>query len=829
MKSKALKYAIFFSIVGLFITVLVAYVERNTIATYQHNLPYLKLGDNIKNRITKSHLWFEELLSGDESLNFERDVLKPMQDAQAILQGAFDGAETELGRFTPLANEESKALLKEAIISLDKLSLLAQERWKNKPTAVVVTDSTGMVISTTEPQIVGSEDDQKFDSAYDGFQAAMDRFIERLNGDVQADVSSINWLSWVSIVLVLIIFAGLGVVLYRLQLGNDKISSESRAMLESQSKAVTSLTSFVESISSGNYNVELTMEGESNLSTTLLTMRDKLRANAEDDRRRNWSTTGLAQIGEILRNSSSNSTELFDSIIKFVVKYTKSNQGGLFVLNEENESDKYLELVACYAFERKKFLKKQVQVGEGLIGQCYLEGQRIYLLEVPQEYITITSGLGGSNPNALLIVPMKVNDRIYGVIELATFGKFDDYEIELVEKLAESIGSTISTVRVNESTRMLLERTQQQAEEMRSQEEEMRQNMEELEATQEEMRRKEKHIQEMLDGEKRRNEISQKNRNVVMELTKNRDIQTGNWEAALEKITSTICNQIHVSRCSVWLINDLKNKITSAKLYQADTRSFESGVDLLARDFPGYFEAVTSEEVILATDAFTHSATREFGDLYLKPLNIYSLLDVPFFNDGRIAGVLCCEQQHGQKEWSEEDVEFLKSCSDLITVCYNTMKINSMVDNLNAAQETLQTIIDNVPRAIFWKDRDLRFQGCNKVFAQVAGLKSPKDLIGHTDFDMPWKDHANAYREDDLAVMKSRTSRLDLEERNVNSLGEESWVTTSKVPVVNSNGEVVAVLGMFEDITERKRKEADINAKLQELETLRKMLENRAN
>lgn len=829
MKSKALKYSIYFSIIGLFITVLVAYVERNTIDTYQQNLPYLKLGDNIKNRVTKAHLWFEELLGGDASLNFERDVLQPIQGAQAILQGAFDGKETELGTFEAFSDEESKALLKEAIIAIDKLAIQAQERWKNKPVPVVVTDSTGAVISSTEPQIAGGGDDQKFDAAYEAFQLSMDRFMERMNGDVAADVSDINLLSWVSIFLVVVIFVGLGFVLFRLQQGNDKITEESRQLLESQGKAVTSLTSFVEAISSGNYNVELNMEGDSNLSQTLLTMRDKLRANAEDDRRRNWSTTGLAQIGEILRASSSTSSELFDSIIKFVVKYTKSNQGGLFVLNEDNESDKYLELVACYAFERKKFLKKNVQIGEGLIGQSYLEGQRIYLLEVPQEYITITSGLGGSNPNALLIVPLKVNDRIYGVIELATFGKYQDYEIELVEKLAESIGSTISTVRVNESTRLLLERTQQQAEEMRSQEEEMRQNMEELEATQEEMRRKEKHIQEMLDGEKKRNEISQKNRKVVMELTKNRDIQTGNWSAALEKITSAICNQIHVSRCSVWLLNDMKNKITSAKLYQADAKSFESGTELFARDFPGYFEAVTREEVIVATDAFTHSATREFGDLYLKPLNIFSLLDVPFFNEGRIAGVLCCEQQHNQKDWSEEDIEFLKSCSDLITVCYNTMKINSMVDNLNAAQETLQTIIDNVPRAIFWKDKDLKFQGCNKIFAQVAGLKSPKDLIGYTDFDMPWKEHAKAYREDDMTVMKTRTSRLDLEERNVNSQGEESWVMTSKVPVINSNGEVVAVLGMFEDITERKRKEADINAKLQELETLRKLLESRAN
>ena len=166
------------------------------------------------------------------------------------------------------------------------------------------------------------------------------------------------------------------------------------------------------------------------------------------------------------------------------------------------------------------------------------------MLEVPENYVTITSGLGGASPSALLLVPLKNNDKIFGVLELATFSKYEAHEIELVEKLTESIASTISAVRVSESTRILLERTQQQAEEMRAQEEEMRQNMEELEATQEEMRRKEKHIQNMLDGEKKRNEVSQKNRMVVMELTKNKDIQEGNWDASLDRITSTIARQL---------------------------------------------------------------------------------------------------------------------------------------------------------------------------------------------------------------------------------------------------------------------------------------------
>jgi PAS domain S-box-containing protein len=837
MKNRALKYTIAFGVIGLIIAILIAYVERNTVATFQKNLPYISLGDNIKNRVTQAHLWFEELMAGDASLNFERDILTVFASSKEVLQTAYDGKENELGKFGKSNDEETQVIIKESIISLDKLLATAKERWKFKQQHVTtatepVLDSTGAVIVTaavSTGEEAGGELDQEFDANYQSFQKKMDELIVHINASVKSDVTYIDTLSWISIISLIVAFVFLCVLLYRLQSGSDKMVTENNARLEEQSKDVSALTGFVESISAGDYTVEIEKLADESLSNTLITMRNKLRNNAEDDRKRNWSTTGLAQIGEILRTSTTSTEELFDNIIKFVVKYTKSNQGGLFILNEDNGTDKTLDLVACYAFERKKFLKKNVAIGEGLVGQCFMEGARIYLLEVPQEYISITSGLGSSNPNALLLVPLKVNERIYGVIELATFGQYQEYEIDLVEKLAESIASTISTVRANESTRILLERTQQQAEEMRAQEEEMRQNMEELEATQEEMRRKEKHIQSMLDDEKLRNEVSQKNRKVLMELTKNRDVQSGNWNAALEKITSTICNQLQVSRCSVWSLSDLKNRLKNEKLHILRDRTFESGNELLAKDYPGYFEALTREDVIVANDALTNAATREFADGYFNSLDITSLLDVPFFNDGRIAGVICCEQQHQQKQWTEEDIEFLKSCADLVTVAFNTMKINTMIDSLNGAQETLQTIIDNIPRAVFWKDKELRFQGCNRIFANVAGMRSHKDLVGHTDFDMPWKDHAEAYRTDDLAVMNSRKSRLDLEEKNVNSNGEISWVLTSKVPVMNQHGEVVAVLGMFEDITERKRKEADIESKLNELEQLKKMLESRTN
>jgi putative methionine-R-sulfoxide reductase with GAF domain len=257
-------------------------------------------------------------------------------------------------------------------------------------------------------------------------------------------------------------------------------------------EGINAKSEFALQIGKGNYEVDFEMiSTEDAMGTALLDMRNSLKRNAEEERKRNWATQGLADIGMLLRVQNASAEELYVNIIRFVVKYTKSNQGGLFLLNTDEESNEHLALAACYAYEKRKYQDKIVNIGEGILGQCVLEKQTIYIVDVPQNYIRITSGLGDANPGALLIVPLKINEEVHGVIELASFHKFEENEILLIENLAENIASAISAVRINERTRLLLESSQQQTEEMKAQEEEMRQNMEELSATQEEMSRKE--------------------------------------------------------------------------------------------------------------------------------------------------------------------------------------------------------------------------------------------------------------------------------------------------------------------------------------------------
>jgi hypothetical protein len=221
----------------------------------------------------------------------------------------------------------------------------------------------------------------------------------------------------------------------------------------------------------------------------------KIEAAQEEEKKRNWATEGIGKVSEVLR-ANVDSQEIYDRIISLIVRYIEANQARFYIVDKEDEQVK-IRLAACYAYERKKYINQEfVPTEAGLLGQAYLEGEYIYITEIPQNYVQITSGLGESTPSSLIIIPLKVNDIIEGIIELASFKTFQPYEIEFLEKTGESIASFIQGNRINEKTNKLLRQTLSQAELMQSQEEELRQNLEEMEAIHEETNRKEaKYIQ----------------------------------------------------------------------------------------------------------------------------------------------------------------------------------------------------------------------------------------------------------------------------------------------------------------------------------------------
>jgi len=227
------------------------------------------------------------------------------------------------------------------------------------------------------------------------------------------------------------------------------------------------------------------------LGESLQSLKIHLDQVAKEESQRNWTNNGLASFSDILRNKQSLDFEsLTNEILRQLVIYLEVNQGAIFIMEGDSPENTYLQMVACYAYNRKKHLNKRVEIGEGLVGQCVLEKQPCYMTQVPRDYVNITSGLGEATPSSVFISPLIIGDNVFGVIEIASFHMLEAFKQEFMLKLSENIAATIKTVKENDRNIVLLRSSQQQAEELKAQEEELRQNMEELEATQEEMSRK---------------------------------------------------------------------------------------------------------------------------------------------------------------------------------------------------------------------------------------------------------------------------------------------------------------------------------------------------
>lgn len=272
-----------------------------------------------------------------------------------------------------------------------------------------------------------------------------------------------------------------------------KSTEKSFREAESRLESYKQLSEFAIKLRDGEIDAEYTFDKEEDLGRALIELRNNIRQNKEEDeirqkedRQRRWVTEGLAKFGEILRMHSNNLEDLASSIISDLVKYMEAEQAGFFVLNDNEEKEKYFEMMACFAYDRHKFANKRIEWGEGLIGACALEKETIFMTNVTDGYVEITSGLGQANPRCVLIVPLKVNEEVHGVIELASFKIYAPFEIEFVEKIGESIASTIASVKISLQTNRLLKESQDTAAKMAEQEEVLRQNMEELKATQRE-------------------------------------------------------------------------------------------------------------------------------------------------------------------------------------------------------------------------------------------------------------------------------------------------------------------------------------------------------
>jgi PAS domain S-box-containing protein len=196
--------------------------------------------------------------------------------------------------------------------------------------------------------------------------------------------------------------------------------------------------------------------------------------------------------------------------------------------------------------------------------------------------------------------------------------------------------------------------------------------------------------------------------------------------------------------------------------------------------------------------------------------------------DGHPAVGVCLFDTHPGRKLDEKELRLLQEMAEMacdglaqgsVQFSLAQKSARQAEEELRASQQRLQLVLDNIPQAVFWKDRSSRFLGCNRVFAVHAGVQSPDELAGKTDFDMHWpaQESANFYA-DDRWVMDNNLPKYHIIERMTQADGRNAWLETNKMPLHDADGNVVGVLGTYEDITERKQAAEALQSAHDELE-----------
>ncbi len=258
---------------------------------------------------------------------------------------------------------------------------------------------------------------------------------------------------------------------------------------------LNSVRSFALALQSGDLHADFTPLGpHDTLGTALLKLRDSMVKNEEEARRRSeqeeirsWQNAGLAEFSKLLREHSDDIDRLSEAVVRRLVNYLGAAQGGIFVVYDGADGQRHLRLSAAFAYDRQKFLARDVLFGEGLVGTCAVERELLHLDSIPPGYCDITSGIGNVPPRELLVVPLKTDDALFGVVEVATLGHFSGAMVEFAQTVALSIAQTMQLALNTEQTNALIVSEREQRVMMRSKEEELRQTIEELQTTQEQI------------------------------------------------------------------------------------------------------------------------------------------------------------------------------------------------------------------------------------------------------------------------------------------------------------------------------------------------------
>lgn len=519
---------------------------------------------------------------------------------------------------------------------------------------------------------------------------------------------------------------------------------------------------FAKAIGEGNYYSEFKVVSPDDiLGNSLLIMRNNLLKNYQKEAEQSWIAEGKDQISNILRRYNKIEELAYEVIVK-LIQYINAIQGAFYIYDDEKNK---IINVATYAYNRKKYLKQEFSIGEGLIGECAFEMDIIYRTEIPDDYVTITSGiLGDKKPKSLLIVPLISDEKLQGILEFASLqDEIPELTITFMRELGEIIARTIFNLKVNERTERLLRESQKMTEELQENEEQLRQNAEEMRATQEELRRSneqlEKQIQEVENAQKRINSLLENSSEIIM-------------------IYDEYLNLIYQSPSVKKILGYSPDEMDHGKYFDRLTRKGEMEVrNMFKRLFENPLEVITIQYTYMKKD----------GQKIFLETTGRNLL-----HDPAIRGILLNSQDITERKRAEKE-ERMRS--------------------------KMQSLSENSLDLILRVSLQGHFFYANPVVEDYFGV-DPRNVINKTIDELNMPEEMREYFKTTIKQIKAKPEKLNHEIKITIQLGEkllERIMSVDAIPEYNEN-ELETILFVGHDITEAKRIELEIQEKNKKIE-----------
>ncbi len=303
--------------------------------------------------------------------------------------------------------------------------------------------------------------------------------------------------------------------------------------LTTQVRAIAEVST---AVTKGDLTRSITVEAQGevaalkdNINEMILNLKETTQKNTETD----WLKTNLAKFTRMLQGQRDMKT-VAQMVLSELAPLVDAQQG-VFYVNQSDNGDATVKLLGGYAYNKRKNLANEFHAGEGLVGQCMLEKERILVTNVPASYVQIKSGLGEAAPNNIVVLPVLFEGEVKAVIELSTFHSFSDTHLTFLDQLTESIGIVLNTIEANTRTEDLLLQSQSLAGELQAQQDELKKTNEQLELQATSLRESEDLLKSQQEELRQTNEELQDKAALLARQkaeveAKNREVEEARWE-----------------------------------------------------------------------------------------------------------------------------------------------------------------------------------------------------------------------------------------------------------------------------------------------------------